>query len=151
MDDLGHCSFAKLYPTLCDSMKCSTPASLSFTISPSLLKLISIELVMPSNRLILCHSFLLLPSIFPSIRVFSSESALRIYPLNIGLPRNPPILLLSIFAKEAKAGTEEIFVHPCTDSQKHNNQKVEAIHLGSHQWMMDKQNVAPIYLEYYSA
>ena len=78
MDDLGHCSFAKLYPTLCDSMKCSTPASLSFTISPGLLKLISIELVMPSNHLILCHSFLLLPSIFPSIRVFSSESALCI-------------------------------------------------------------------------
>ena len=49
-------------------------ASLSFTISWSLLKLMSIELVMPSNRLILCHSILLLPSIFPSLEVFSSES-----------------------------------------------------------------------------
>ena len=49
-------------------------ASLSFTISWSLLKLTSIELVMPSNRLILCHSILLLPSIFPSLEVFSSES-----------------------------------------------------------------------------
>ena len=53
-------------------------ALLFFTISPSLLKLISIELVMPSNHLVLCHPLLLLPSIFPSIRVFSNESALRI-------------------------------------------------------------------------
>ena len=53
-------------------------ASLSITNSRSLLKLMSIELVMPSNHLILCHSLLLLPSIFPSIRVFSNESALRI-------------------------------------------------------------------------
>ena len=53
-------------------------ASLSFTISQSLLKLMSIELVMPSNHLILCHPLPLLPSIFPSIRVFSNESALCI-------------------------------------------------------------------------
>ena len=53
-------------------------ASLSFTISWSLLKLMSIELVMPSNHLILCHLLLLLPSVFPSIRVFSNESALHI-------------------------------------------------------------------------
>ena len=52
-------------------------ASLSITISWSLLKLMSIELVMPSNHLILCHP-ILLPSIFPSIRVFSNESVLRI-------------------------------------------------------------------------
>ena len=53
-------------------------APLSFTISQSLLKLMSIESVMPSNHLILCRPLLLLPSIFPSIRVFSSESALCI-------------------------------------------------------------------------
>ena len=53
-------------------------ASLSITNSQSSLKLMSIESVMPSNHLILCHPLLLLPSIFPSIRVFSSESALRI-------------------------------------------------------------------------
>ena len=51
-------------------------ASLSFTISQSLLKLMSIESVMPSNHLILCHLLLLLPSIFPIISVFSSESVL---------------------------------------------------------------------------
>ena len=53
-------------------------ASLSITNFRSLLKLMSIESVMPSNHLILCHPRLLLPSIFPSIRVFSSESALYI-------------------------------------------------------------------------
>ena len=52
--------------------------SLSITNSWSLLKLISIESVMPSNHLILCHPLLLLPSIFPNIRVFSNELALRI-------------------------------------------------------------------------
>ena len=53
-------------------------ASLSITSSQSLLKLMSTELVMPSNHLILCHSLLLPPSIFPSIRIFSNESALHI-------------------------------------------------------------------------
>jgi len=70
------CSVAKLCLTLCDPMDYSTPGSLYFTISQSLLKLMSIESVMPSNYLILCHPLLLLPSIFPSIRVFSNESAL---------------------------------------------------------------------------
>ena len=53
-------------------------ASLSFIISRRLLTLVSIESVMPSNHLILCPPLLLLPSVFPSIRVFSSESALHI-------------------------------------------------------------------------
>ena len=61
----------------CDCMDCSTPGSLSFTVSWSLLKLMSIELVMPSNYLVLCHPCLLLPSIFPSIRVFSKEATLH--------------------------------------------------------------------------
>ena len=53
-------------------------ASLSFTISQSLLKFMSIESMMTSNHLILCHPLLLLPSIFPNIKVFSSESVLHI-------------------------------------------------------------------------
>ena len=53
-------------------------ASLSITNSRSLLRLISIKLVMPSNHLILCYPLLLLPSVFPSIRVFSNESVLNI-------------------------------------------------------------------------
>ena len=59
-------------------MNHSTPASLSITNSQSLLKLTSIESVMPSNHLILCRPLLLLPSIFPSIKVFSNESTLHI-------------------------------------------------------------------------
>ena len=66
---------AQLFATPCTT---AHQASLSFTISQSLLKLMSIELVMPSNLLIPCHPVLLLPSIFPSIRVFSSESDLCI-------------------------------------------------------------------------
>ena len=56
----------------------ASQASLSYTISWNLLKLMSIESVMPSNHLILCHPLLLLSSIFPSIKVFSNESALHI-------------------------------------------------------------------------
>ena len=63
--------FATLWTTACQ-------ASLSITNSRSLLKLMPIESVMLSNHLILCHPLLLLPSIFPSIRVFSNESALRV-------------------------------------------------------------------------
>ena len=69
---------AQSCPTLCNPMDCSTPGLLSIINSWSLLKLMSIELVMPSNRLILRHPLFLPPSIFPSIRVFSNESTLRI-------------------------------------------------------------------------
>ena len=70
------CSIAKLCPTLC--WTAAHQASLSFTISQSLLGLISIESVLLSNHLSLCCPLLLLPSIFPSIRVFSNESAFHI-------------------------------------------------------------------------
>ena len=63
--------------TLCDPMDFSMPG-FPITNSRSLLKLMSIKLVMPSNHLILCHPLFLLPSIFPSIRVFSNESTLCI-------------------------------------------------------------------------
>ena len=59
-------------------MDYSTSGFLSFTISLSLLRFMSIESVMPTNHLILCHPLLLLPSILPSIRVFSNESVLHI-------------------------------------------------------------------------
>ena len=64
--------------SLHDALPIFAQASLSITNSRSLLKLMSIESVMPSNHLILCHPLLLLPSIFPSIRVFSNESVLHI-------------------------------------------------------------------------
>ena len=66
------------YLTLCDPWTGARQASLSITNSQTLLKLMSIESVMPSNHLILCRPLLLLPSIFLSIRVFSNESALHI-------------------------------------------------------------------------
>ena len=71
-------SVAQSCLTLCDPIDCNTPASMPFTISQSLLKPISIELVLPFNHLILCHPLLLLPSIFPSISVFSNEVTLCI-------------------------------------------------------------------------
>ena len=70
------CSVAKPCPTLCNPMDCSTPGSP--VLHQSLLKLMSIESVMPSSHLILCHPLPLLPSVIPSIRVFSNESAFPI-------------------------------------------------------------------------
>ena len=67
-----------LYLSLCDTMECSTPGFLVLHHLPSLLELMSIESVMPSNHLILCHPPLLLLSIFPSIRISSNESGLHI-------------------------------------------------------------------------
>ena len=81
--DIGNGRFGSVTQsclTLCNPKNCSMPgqASLSITNSRSLLKLTSIKSVMPSNHLILCHALLLLPSVFASIRVFSSELALHI-------------------------------------------------------------------------
>ena len=70
-------SVAQLCPTLCDPMD-AHQVSLSITNSWSLLKLMSIESVMLCNHLILCHPLFLLPSIFPSIKVFTNESVLHI-------------------------------------------------------------------------
>ena len=71
------CSVVKSYLTPCDPMDAASQAFLSSTISQSLLKFMSIELVVLSNHLILCHC-LLLPSIFPSTRVFSNKLVLHI-------------------------------------------------------------------------
>ena len=71
-------SVAQSCPALCNPWTAAWQASLSITNSQSLLKLISIKQVMKSNHLILCHSLYLLPSVFPSIRVFSNESVLHI-------------------------------------------------------------------------
>ena len=102
-------------------------ASLSFTNSWSLLKLMSIELVMPSNHLILCRPLLLLPSILPSIRVFSNESVLCIRCQSIGAsalasvhPMNNqnlfPLGLTGLVSLESK-GFSRVFSN--TTVQKH--------------------------------
>ena len=92
--DIWFChSVAQSCLTLCNPMNCSTPVFLSFTISRSLLKLMSIESVMPSNHLILCRP-LLLSSVFPSIMSFlmcqffasggqSIEASVSVFPMNI--------------------------------------------------------------------
>ena len=71
-------SVAQSCPTLCDSMKHSTPGLPVHHQLPDPSKPMSLELVMPSNHLILCHPLLLPPSIFPSIRIFSNELTLCI-------------------------------------------------------------------------
>ena len=71
------CLVAQLGPTLCDPMNYSTPGLPVHHQLPSSLKVMSIESVMPSSHLILCRPLLLLPTISPSIRVFSSESTLH--------------------------------------------------------------------------
>ena len=76
-------------------MNHSTAASLSITSSQSLPKLMSIESVMPSSYLLLCRPLLLLPSIFPSIRVFSNESALRIGGQSIGVSASTSVLTMN--------------------------------------------------------
>ena len=71
-------SVAQSCPTLCDPIDCSMPVFLVHHQIPSLLKLMSIKSVIPSNHLILCHPLLPPPSFLPSIRVFSNESVLHI-------------------------------------------------------------------------
>ena len=70
--------FTQSCPTLCDPMNCSKPGLPVMTSTRSLLKFMSIESVLPSNNLVLCHPLLILPSIFPSISIFSNESVLCI-------------------------------------------------------------------------
>ena len=72
------CSIAQSFPTLCKPMDCSTPGFPVHHQLPELTQTRSMELVMPSNHLILCRPLLLLPSVFPSIRVFYNESVLHI-------------------------------------------------------------------------
>ena len=91
------CLVPQSCPTLQDPMNAACQASLSFTISQSLLELMSIESMMPSNHLILCHPLLILPSIFPSIRVFSNELALQIrWPPSIGTSASASVLPMHI-------------------------------------------------------
>ena len=75
---LCYCSVAMLCLTLCDPVDCRTSILPVTHCLPQLLKLMSIESVMQSNHFILCHPLLLLPSIFPTIWVFSNESTLHI-------------------------------------------------------------------------
>ena len=88
-------SVAQLCLTLCDPMD-YTMSGLPDTNTRSLLKLMSIESVMPSNHLILCCPLLLLPSIFPTIRIFFNESVLRITWPKFGVSASASVLPMNI-------------------------------------------------------
>ena len=111
-------SVTQLCPILCNSMDCSTPGLPVHHQSRSLLKLMSIQLVMPFNHLILCHPLLLLPSVFTSIRVFSNESALHIrwpkywsFSFNI----NPSMLNITHYQRNANQNHNEVPLHASQD------------------------------------
>ena len=90
------CSVAQSCPTLCGPWTAARQAPLHFTISWSLLRFTSIESVTLSNHLILCCPLLLLPSIFPSIRVFSNEAALHIRWPKFGASASASVLPVNI-------------------------------------------------------
>ena len=105
--------------SLCDPMDCSTPVSLSSTISWSLLGFMSFELVMLSNHLILCCPLLLLPSMFLSISVFSSESALctqvaRVLELQLLLSCSSWILFSRLDSVQYRTRTPLLDAHSLT-------------------------------------
>ena len=89
-------SVAQSCPTLCDLMDWSTPGFSVHHQLPELLKLMSIDLVMPYNHLILCCPLLLLPSIPPSIRVFYNESALHTCGQSIGASASTLVFPMNI-------------------------------------------------------
>ena len=116
------CSVTQSCPTLCDSRTAARQTSVSITNSRSLLKLKSIESVMPSNHLTLCHPLLLLPSFFPSIRVFSSESVLRIrcpkyWSFSFSICRSNEYSGLISFRMDWSKGLSRVFSN--TTVQKH--------------------------------
>ena len=90
------CLVAQLCPTLETPRSAAHQASLSFTISQSLFKLMSIGSIMPSNHLIFCHPLLLLPFVFPSVRVSSNESALHITWPSTGASASASVLPMNI-------------------------------------------------------
>ena len=100
-----YCSVAQSCPTPCDPMDCITPGAPSFTISQSLLKLMFIKSMMPSKHLILC-SHLLLPSIFPSIRIFFNESAIAFHILTSWRFPTHPIFSLTISPSPMYSGKD---------------------------------------------
>ena len=115
------CSVTKSYLTFVTPRTAAHQASLTFTISWSLLKLMFIGSVIPSNHLILCRPLLLLPSILPSIRVFYKESAFRIrwakyWSFGIRLPLNIQVwflLELTDFISFNPRDSQQYFQHHC--------------------------------------
>ena len=134
-------------PTFCDPMVTAHWVSLSLTISWSLFKLMSFELVLPSNHFILCCRLFLLPSVFPSMRVFSNESSLASSSWSIGasataLPMNIqdwfPLGLTGLISLRSK-GLSKLFYN--TTVQKHKffgTQPSSQSNSHIHTWLLEK-------------
>ena len=90
------CSVAQSCLSLCDRMACSTPGSLTFTLSWSLLKLMSIESVRPPNRLILCRPSFLLSSVFPASGSFSVSQLFTLGGQSTGASASASVLPMNI-------------------------------------------------------
>ena len=127
---------AKLCLTLCNPTNCSTPGLSVLHYLPEFAQLMSIESVMPSKHLILCHPLLLLPSIFPSIRVFSSESAFRIrwpkywsFSFSIS-PSNEYSGKISLMSKELSRvfSSATVWKHQFFDVQPFHSPTLTSIH-----------------------
>ena len=127
---------------------CSTPWTAAHQAPLSLLKFTSIESVMLSNHLILCHHFLLLPSIFPSIRVFSNESALCIgWPkcwcisFSISLPVNIKCWFpfgLAVLISLQSQGLSRVFSSTIWDHQFFSAQPSLWSNSHIHMWLLEK-------------
>ena len=137
---------------LATSWTTAPQASLSITNSRSLLKLTSIESVMPSNHLILCRPLLLLPSIFPSIRVFSNESVLHIswpkywsFSFSVSPPNEYSGLIsfrVNWFDLLAVQGTlKNLFQHPSSKASILQRSAAFMVQL-SHQYMTTRKTIA---------
>ena len=124
--------------------------SLSITNSQSLLKLVPVESVMPSSHLVLCHPLLLLPSIFPSIRVFAKESVLASGGQSIGasasvLPMNIqdwfPLGLISLISLQTKRFSKSFFQHHSSKASIFQHSAFFIVQL-SHPYMTTGKTVA---------
>ena len=125
--------------TLCNPMDCSTPGFTVLQGSRSLLKLMSIELVMPSNHLVLWHPLFLMPSIFPGIRVFSNESTLLIrWPKYCSFSISPSNEYPGLISFQSK-GLTRVFYN--TTVQKHQFFSIQpSLWFNSHihTWLLEK-------------
>ena len=132
-------SVAQSCLTLCNPMDCSTPGFTVLQGSRSLLKLMSIELVMPSNHLVLWHPLFLMPSIFPGIRVFSNVSTLLIrWPKYCSFSISPSNEYPGLISFQSK-GLTRVFYN--TTVQKHQFFSIQpSLWFNSHihTWLLEK-------------
>ena len=141
-------SVAQSCLTLCDTMNCSTPGLPVHHHSRSLLKLMSIEWVMPSNQLILCHPLVLLPSVLPSIRVFSVSQFFPSGGQSIGVSASASVLPMNIQGWFPLGWTGSISIQSKGPSRVLSNTTVQK-HLSSVLNILYGPNLASIHIHNY--